>query len=350
MLKFQIALIAILIACVTFVSCERGQQMLDPVADDMMAADDMMDMMDPTMYMSWASVSLPAPEQTLEKAIAAMNPGGTGAAHGEGTRTAYINDIGVMANIEGTAYPAGTTIVKTIMDDANTFVQKKALMTKTDDPMYADHNGWMYVKYARASEADEYMMVGGGSLENSMGCHGCHAKAENDSVFVSLATDDMEGTDDMMMDMESHTSWAHVTLPEPVGTGAAHGTGSRTVYFNEAGAMANMSETAYPAETVIVKESMDATNTFVMSVVTMTKTDDPMYAEHNGWIYGATQRQSAADELMMPHQLSVEMATGCHGCHVKAPNDSVFVSLPMDDMMDADMGNNGMDGNGADVQ
>jgi hypothetical protein len=60
-------------------------------------------------------------------------------------------------------------------------------MTKTDDPMYADHNGWMYVKYARASETDEYMMVGGGSLEKSMGCHGCHAKASNDSVFVSLS-------------------------------------------------------------------------------------------------------------------------------------------------------------------
>jgi hypothetical protein len=45
----------------------------------------------------------------------------------------------------------------------------------------------MYVKYARASETDDYMMVGGGSLENSMGCHGCHAKASNDSVFVSLS-------------------------------------------------------------------------------------------------------------------------------------------------------------------
>ena len=139
------------------------------------------------MYMSWASVELPAPTMTVAEAAAALNAAGTGAAHGEGTRTAYINDIGTTANMEGTAYPAGTMIVKTIMDDANTFVQKKALMTKTDDPMYADHNGWMYVKYARASETDEYMMVGGGSLEKSMGCHGCHAKAENDSVFVSLS-------------------------------------------------------------------------------------------------------------------------------------------------------------------
>lgn len=195
MLKLRGVLIAILIACVAFVSCNRGQQMLNPAADDMMTADDMMDTimdtMDPTMYMSWASVDLPAPEQTLEEAIAAMNPGGTGAAHGVGTRTVYFNEAGATANMEGTAYPAGTTIVKTIMDDANTFVQKKAVMTKIDDPMYADHNGWMYVKYARASEADEYMVVGGGSVETSMGCHGCHAKADNDSVFVSLDTDDM---------------------------------------------------------------------------------------------------------------------------------------------------------------
>ena len=205
MLKVQIALIAILIASVAFVSCERAQKMLEPAADDMMAADDMvaaddmmkmtMDMMDSTMYMSWASVELPAPTMTLAEAAAALNAAGTGAAHGEGTRTAYINDIGAMANMEGTAYLAGTMIVKTIMDDANTFVQKKALMTKTDDPMYADHNGWMYVKYARVSETDEYMMVGGGSLEKSMGCHGCHAKATNDSVFVSLPMDETPGAD-----------------------------------------------------------------------------------------------------------------------------------------------------------
>ena len=200
MLKLQITLIVILIACVAFVSCDRAQKMLEPVTDDGITGDDksmdmtmdMMKMMDPSMYMSWASVALPAPTMTVEEAAAAMNPGGTGAAHGEGTRTAYINDIGAIANKAGTAYPAGTVIVKTIMDDANTFVQKKAIMTKTDDPMYADHNGWMYVKYARASESDEYMMVGGGSLENSMGCHGCHAKATNDSVFVSLPMDDTD--------------------------------------------------------------------------------------------------------------------------------------------------------------
>ena len=352
--------------------------MLEPVADDMMAADDMMDMtmdmMDPTMYMSWASVSLPAPEQTLEEAIAAMNPGGTGAAHGEGTRTAYINDIGVMANMEGTAYPAGTTIVKTIMDDANTFVQKKAVMMKTDDPMYADHNGWMYVKYARASEADEYMVVGGGSLEKSMGCHGCHAKADNDSVFVSLATDDMEDTDDIvaaddmmdMMDPTMYMSWASVSLPvpeqtleeaiaamNPGGTGAAHGEGTRTAYINDIGVMANMEGTAYPAGTTIVKTIMDDANTFVQKKAVMMKTDDPMYADHNGWMYVKYARASEADEYMMVGGGSLEKSMGCHGCHAKADNDSVFVSLPMDDMDhmdDDDMDNDGADANGADVQ
>ncbi len=375
MLKLRIALIAILIACVTFVSCNRTQKVLDPVAGEMMAADDMMDMMmdmmDSTMYMSWEHVMLPAPAMTVAEAAAAMNPGGTGAAHGEGTRTAYINDIGVMANTAGTTYPAGTVIVKTIMDDANTFVAKKAVMTKTDDPMYADHGGWMYVKYARASETNEYMMVGGGSLENSVGCHGCHAKADNDSVFVSLSMDDTvddamthdmmidDGmtdamTDmmaDMMTDVETHQSWTHVTLPEPVGTGVAHGMGSRTVYFNDSSATANMEGTAYPAGSMIVKEAMDETNTFVKQVVTMVKTDDAMYAEHNGWIYGATQRDSEMDELMTPQSIPVAMAQGCHDCHAKAENDSVFVSLSMDDMaddmMDDGMMDDGMD-NGAD--
>ena len=234
MLKVQIALIAILIVSVAFVSCERAQQMLDPVADDMMAGDDMtadddmsmdmmMDMMkmiDSTMYMSWAHVALPAPTMTVAEAAAALNAAGTGAAHGEGTRTAYINDIGAMANKAGTAYPAGTVIVKTIMDDANTFVAKKAVMTKTDDPMYADHNGWMYVKYARASEVDEYMMVGGGSLEKSMGCHGCHAKASNDSVFVSLSMDDMM---DMMDDMDDDGMAGDGANGADAGAGDANG-------------------------------------------------------------------------------------------------------------------------------
>ena len=71
MLKIQIALIAILIAAVTFVSCERMQKMLEPVADDMMDTGDMMsagdrlaEMMAMTTYRLWTSVALPAPPAT----------------------------------------------------------------------------------------------------------------------------------------------------------------------------------------------------------------------------------------------------------------------------------------------
>ena len=206
MLKVQIALIAILIAGVVFISCDKGQKMLEPVVDDMKAAEDtmatddmmmdMMKMMDETMYMSWASVALPAPAMTVEEAAAAMNPGGTGAIHGEGSRTVYINDIGAMANKAGTMYSAGTVIIKVIMDDANTFVAKKAMMMKSDDPMYAGHNGWVYQKYARPSADAEYMQVKGSNMEDAgNGCHGCHAKADNDSVFVSLPMDSTDDTD-----------------------------------------------------------------------------------------------------------------------------------------------------------
>ena len=195
MLKLQIALIAILIACVAFVSCERRGGPLESVIDEMMVADDMMDMMkDMTAHKSWAHVSLPVPGALG----AAASPAETGEVHGKGSRTVYINAIGVMANKAGTDYPAGTTIVKEIMDDANTFVAKVATMMKTDDPMYADHGGWMYVKYARPSADGEYGMVGGGSVEGSMGCAGCHAKADNDGVFVSLPMAEM--MDDDMMD------------------------------------------------------------------------------------------------------------------------------------------------------
>ena len=68
----------------------------DGMTDDMMGM--MADMMDVETHQSWEHVMLPAPTMTVAEAAAAMNAAGTGAAHGEGTRTAYINDIGVMAN------------------------------------------------------------------------------------------------------------------------------------------------------------------------------------------------------------------------------------------------------------
>jgi len=197
----------ILVGCVAFVSCDRAQQVLEPAADDMMddgmAADDMMTdmMMDMTAHKSWAHVMLPAPGPMAE----AMSPAETGAAHNPGSdvttpRTVYINDIGALANKAGTAYPAGTMIVKEIMDDTNMFVDKVAMMMKSDDPMYAGHNGWVYEKYARASQDAAYMQVRGSNLEDAgNGCHGCHAKAANDSVFVSLSMgDDMMAADDHM--------------------------------------------------------------------------------------------------------------------------------------------------------
>ena len=145
---------------------------------------------------------------------------------------------------------------------------------------------------------------------------------------------------DMLNDMlaaSAIASWESVMLEAPVDTGTAHGTGSRTIYFNEAGAMANKAGTMYPAGTMIVKQAMDATNTFVKEGVAMIKTDDSRYEAHDGWIYSATQRESETDELMPLNQLTVEMSAGCHGCHAKAANDSVFVSLIKDQMMDDTM-------------
>lgn len=207
MSKVRIALIAILIASVAFVSCNRGQKMLEPVVNDMMAAEDttagddpmkmMKGMVDPTMYMSWAHIVLPAPTMTVAEAAAAGNAAGTGAAHNPGSdvftsRTVYINEAGAMANKAGTAYPAGTVIIKEIMDETETFVDKVAVMMKSDDEMYDAHNGWVYKKYARSSADGEYMQVRGSNLEDAgNGCHGCHAQADNDSVFVSLSMDEM---------------------------------------------------------------------------------------------------------------------------------------------------------------
>jgi len=151
MLRFQIALAIILVGCVAFVACERGQQMLDPVdmtdTGDAKPMDMVLDMIKMDTHKSWMSVMLPAPMPMAD----ATSPAETGAAHNPAhattgittARTFYINDIGVMANKEGTMYPAGTVIVKEIMDDTNMFVDKVAVMIKSDDAMYAGHNGWV---------------------------------------------------------------------------------------------------------------------------------------------------------------------------------------------------------------
>ena len=105
MLRFQIALAIILVGCVAFVACERGQQMLDPA--DVMDPGTDPPMVDTETYKTWMSVMLDAPTMTVEEAAAAMNAGGTGAAHGMGTRTVYFDEAAAMANMAGTMYPAG---------------------------------------------------------------------------------------------------------------------------------------------------------------------------------------------------------------------------------------------------
>ena len=199
MLRFQIALAIIFVGCIAFVSCGRMQDPLTPPVDDMMTDDDtsmetpmdmMMDMMKMGMHKSWAHVTLPAPVDT-------------GEAHGTGARTVYFNEASAMANRAGTMYPAGTMIVKEIMDASNTFVMTVASMMKSEDPMYADHNGWMYFQKNRADAMADFMpQAGDGTERGSMGCHGCHAKAANDSVFVSLTRAAMadDGMGDDMMD------------------------------------------------------------------------------------------------------------------------------------------------------
>ena len=191
MLKFQIVLLAILVACVPFTSCDRvqrvvmpteatdGAMMPDPILQEVLAA-----------YKSWRYAQpLPVPPATFTEAK------DSGSAHGLGARTVYLTGIdhqffyAVPAAIDaGTPviYPAGLTLAKEIMDDTNTFVWRVAIMQKTDDPMYADHNGWMYVQYQRDSETDTFVAkAGDGTERGSMGCHGCHAKAAHDSVFVT---------------------------------------------------------------------------------------------------------------------------------------------------------------------
>ena len=182
MSKVQMGLIALLIACVAFISCGELLELLTPPEADkpdgeMMPTDDMMAGL-PTyisMYTLWTTnVTYPSPV-------------GTGGVHGEGARTVYINDVGAMAleDENMTAYPAGTIIVKEIMDDGNTFIQKVATMQKTDD---SRHNGWTYKKYARPDKNSDYVQVKGDGLPDAAeGCHGCHAAADRDSVFVDFS-------------------------------------------------------------------------------------------------------------------------------------------------------------------
>ena len=133
-------------------------------------------------------------------------------------------------------------------------------------------------------------------------------------------------------EIDAYMSWEHTMLAGPLlefKGERAHDLGSRTIYFNEVGAMANKAGgTEYPVGTIIVKASMDTTNTFVSQISTMTKTDS---TDNNGWKYGVTGMPSAtAVDITMANTLTTEMAAGeCVSCHTNAPNDFVFVSLSM---------------------
>ena len=208
MLKFQIGLIALLIGCFVFISCDAIQELLTPpmpeedmmptddmVTDDTMADDDTMPTDDTMMaddgtmvmddtttddtmmtddttvdYTSWLSVT-----------YAAVSP-----AHPGGDRTVYINDIGAMAlqDESMTAFPVGTVIFKDIMEATNTSVVVVERMEKTDDPMYATENGWLY------NEGN-----------SQAACHGCHSTAGvdpipgMDAVFTLWPMAGMNGTD-----------------------------------------------------------------------------------------------------------------------------------------------------------
>ena len=176
MLKYQMGLIALLIGCFAFISCDIIQEVLTPAVpeeetmpEEMMPTEEMPteemategmmpeEMME--MYTSWANVTYAA--------VAV-------AAHGEGDRVVYINDIGAMALQDGmTTFPVGTVIVKEIMDATNTSVAVVERMEKTDE--YAAESGWLYNE--GASQAL---------------CHSCHVKAGSalpgmDAVFTDFS-------------------------------------------------------------------------------------------------------------------------------------------------------------------
>jgi hypothetical protein len=313
MLKFQVVLIAVLIGCIAFVACERTKEVLDP---GMMDAG-MMDagMMD--AYKSW-------PDQ---KMLDGPWLDFKGDAHDLGSRTIYLNEAAAMANkTSAEEYPIGSMIVKVSMDTTNTFVSQISTMTKTDG---TDNSGWVYgVTGPPSATAVDMMMRNTLTSEMAAGaCVDCHANASNDFVFVPLIEEDESPP---VFDSTAHKSWKFVGLPEPVGTGAAHGMGSRIVYINETGVTANREGGVYPVGTMIVKEIMDATNSFVMTVATMEKTDDMTYNGHNGWKYDQYMLNSETNEFELSQGGSFATSQGCHDCHVKDAGengDSVIVKL-----------------------
>ncbi|MDE0636904.1 MAG: cytochrome P460 family protein [Candidatus Poribacteria bacterium] len=174
-----------------------------------------------------------------------------------------------------------------------------------------------------------------------IGCMAFVACERTQDVLEDVMMDPEPGT----MEMDAYKSWENRMLDGPWldFKGDAHDLGARTIYLNEAAAMANKAGMAYPVGSMIVKVSMDTTNTFVSQFSTMTKTDS---ADNGGWEYGVTGPPSAtAVDMMMINTLTSEMAAGaCVGCHANASNDFVFVPLSMmtdDDTEGGETGDNG---------
>ena len=118
MLKFQIALIAVLIGCIGFVACERTQDLLEPVMMD----PEITEMAGMDAHKSWEHKMIEGPWLDFKGDVA----------HDLGSRTIYFNEAAAMANKAGTAYPVGAMIIKESMDATNTFVSQVSTMMKID--------------------------------------------------------------------------------------------------------------------------------------------------------------------------------------------------------------------------
>ncbi|MDE0504374.1 MAG: ABC transporter substrate-binding protein [Candidatus Poribacteria bacterium] len=164
--------------------------------------------MDLAMYRTWTGVEIGAPSAH-------------GVAHGQGDRTTYINQPGVntLMDMSAETFPYGTTLVKDIMDDTNSFLWRVAVMWKTDDMMFDGHAGWRYVQYQRASASDDFVAAAGdGTDKGSNGCHGCHSAVNDpdvpgrDYVFVELPG--YETADGGMSDHDDDANGHHDDMDE----------------------------------------------------------------------------------------------------------------------------------------
>ena len=139
------------------------------------------------------------------------------------------------------------------------------------------------------------------------------------------------------MDIAMYRTWTSVEIGAPSAHGVAHGHGDRTTYINAPGVetLQDMSAETFPHGTMLVKDIMDDTNSFLWRVAVMWKTDDMMYDGHAGWKYVQYQRASEADDFVAAAGDGTDKGSnGCHGCHsaVNSPDvpgrDYVFVELP----------------------